>query len=79
MSAARAERASPVGKTEPSEAVKAKRATKRAPDGHPVMCFADLIAHLGTLTRNTMRVPLRPKHLFTLHAKPTPLEEAAFM
>jgi transposase len=78
LAAARAERASPVAKTEPSEAVKAKKETKRSPDGHPIMCFADLIAHLGTLTRNTVRVPLRPKHRFTLYAKPTPLQEAAF-
>ena len=76
--AARAERPSPVAKTEPSEAVKAKKATKRSPDGHPIMCFADLIAHLGTLTRDTMRVPLRPKHRFTLYAKPTSLQAAAF-
>jgi transposase len=78
LAAARAERVSPVTKTEPSEAVKAKKATKRSPDGHPVMGFADLMAHLGTLTRNTMRVPVRPKHRFTLYAKSTPLQEAAF-
>jgi transposase len=78
LAAAKAERASPVAKTEPSEAAKAKKATKHSADGHPVMCFADLIAHLGTLTRNTMRVPLRPKHRFTLYSNPTPLQEAAF-
>jgi transposase len=78
LAAARAERASPVAKTEPSEAAKAKKATKRSPDGHPVMSFADLMAHLGTLTRNIMRVPLRPKHRFTLCSKPTPLQEATF-
>jgi transposase len=78
LAAARAERASPVAKTEPSEAAKAKKATKRSADGHRVMCFADLMAHLGTLTRNTMRVPLGPKHRFTLLSKPTPLQEAAF-
>jgi len=78
LGAARAERASPVAKTEPSDTAKSKKATKRSPDGHPVMCFADLMAHLGTLTRNTMRVPLRPKHRFTLYSRPTPLQEAAF-
>jgi transposase len=78
LAAARAERTSPVARTEPSETVKAKKATKHSPDGHPVMGFADLMAHLGTLTRNTMRVPLRPKHRFTLYAKPTPLQQAAF-
>jgi transposase len=78
LSAARAERTSPVAKTEPSDAAKAKKATKRSADGHPVMSFGDLIAHLGTFTRNTMRVPLRPKHRFTLYSKPTALQEAAF-
>jgi transposase len=78
LAGARAERLSPVAKTEPSETVKAKKATKRSADGHRVMGFANLIAHLGTLVRNTMRVPSRPKHRFTLHSKPTSLQEAAF-
>jgi transposase len=78
LEAARAERTSPVAKTEPSEAVKEKKATKRSADGQRVMSFADLVAHLGTFTRNTMRVPARPKHRFVLHSEPTPLQEAAF-
>ena len=78
LTSARAERPSPVAKTEPSESVKAKKATKRSADGQPVMGFANLIAHLGTFSRNTMRVPARPKHRFTLHSKPTSLQEAAF-
>src|ERR1700719_994695 len=53
LNTARAERTSPVAKTEPSDAAKAKKATKRSADGHPVMSFGDLIAHLGTFTRNT--------------------------
>jgi Transposase DDE domain len=75
---ARAERSSPVAKTEPSETVKAKKATKRNADGHRVSSFAGLIDHLATMTRNTMRVPLAAKHHFTLIAKPTPLQDAAF-
>jgi transposase len=78
LDAARAERSSPVAKTVPSETVKAKKATKRSADGHRVMSFAELIAHLGTLTRNTMRVPLRSKHPFMLYSTPTPLQKAAF-
>ena len=78
LEAARAQRKSPVAKTEPSETVEAKKATKRSADGHPVMSFACLMAHLGTLTRNTMRVPMRPKHRFTLFSKLTPLHQAAF-
>ena len=78
LAAAKAERTSPVAATEPSDAVKAKRATKRSAEGQHVMGFADLMAHLGTFVRNTMRVPARPKHRFTLHSKPTALQRAAF-
>ena len=78
LEAARQERTSPVAKTEPSEIVKAKKATKRSADGQRVMSFDGLIAHLGTLVQNTMHVPLRSTHRFTLHSKPTSLQEAAF-
>jgi hypothetical protein len=78
LEAARAERASPVVTTEPSEAVRAKKATKRAADGQRLMSFADLTAHLGTLVRNTMRVPTLPKHRLTLYSRPTSLQETAF-
>jgi hypothetical protein len=78
LAAAKAERTSPVAATEPSDAVKAKKATRRSADGQRVMSFADLVAHLETLVRNTMRVPARPKHRFTLHSRPTTLQEAAF-
>src|SRR5579859_4236648 len=77
IGAAKAERRSPVASTEPSETVKAKKATKRNADGLRVMGFAELIDHLGTLVRNTMRMPLRTRHCFTLHSKPTPLQQAA--
>src|SRR6202035_1994685 len=78
LDAARAERSSPVAATEPSPAVKVKKTTRRSADGQRIMNFGDLIAHLGTLVRNTMRVPARAKHRFTLHSKPTTLQEAAF-
>lgn len=78
LDTARAERSSPVAKTEPSETVKAKKGTKRSADGKQVMSFGQLMTHLGTLTRNTMRVPLRASHRFTLHSRPTKLQEAAF-
>jgi transposase len=78
LAAAKAERTSPVAAAEPSDAVMAKKATRRSADGQRVMSFADLVAHLGTLVRNTMRVPARPKHRFTLHSRPTALQEAAF-
>jgi len=78
LTAAKAERTSPVVATEPSDAVTAKKTTRRSAGGQRVMSFADLVAHLGTLVRNTMGVPARPKHRFTLHSRPTALQEAAF-
>ena len=78
LEAARAERRSPVASTEPSETAKAKKAIKRNANGDRVNSFAGLIDHLGTMTRNTMRMPLAAKHPFTLLSKSTPLQEAAF-
>jgi transposase len=75
LESARAGRTSPVAKTEPSETVIAKKASKRTADGQPVMSFAQLMAHLGTLTRNTMRVPLHKRHRFTLHSTPSKLQD----
>ncbi len=75
---ARAERSSPVAKTEPSETAKTKKAIKRNADGDRVSSFAGFIDHLATMTRNTMRMPLAAKHNFTLISKPTPLQDAAF-
>lgn len=78
LEAARAERRSPVASTEPSATAKSKKAIKRNANGDPVHSFAGLIDHLGTMTRNTMRMPLAAKHRFTLLSKSTPLQEAAF-
>ena len=75
---ARAERSWPVAKTEPAETVKAKEAAKRNADGHRVYSFAGLIDHLGTMTHNTMDVPLAAKRHFTLISMPTPRQDAAF-
>jgi hypothetical protein len=75
---AKRERASPVASTEPSKTAKVKKASKRDADGLAVMPFAGLMAHLGTLTRNTMRVSLQANHRFTQFASPTPIQEAAF-
>jgi transposase len=78
IDAARAARASPVAKTEPSDAVKAKKASKRNSHGFPVMGFAELLQHLGTLARNTVRAPFHGDHSFVLYATPTPLQKEAF-
>ena len=78
LEAARTERRSPVASAEPSATAKSKKAIKRNANGDPVHSFAGLIDHLGTMTRNTMRMPLAAKHRFTLLSKSTPLQEAAF-
>ena len=78
IAAARAERPSPVAKTEPSQTAKTKKAVKRNPAGQPVMDFADLIAHLGTLARNTVATNLHKGHSFTLHTRPTAIQETVF-
>ncbi len=78
MELARAERSSPVVATEPSPNARSKKAIKRNANGDPVHSFAGLMDHLGTMTRNTMRMPLAKKHRFTLLSQSTPLQEAAF-
>jgi len=78
LDGARAERSSPVVSTEPSPAARTKKAIKRNANGDRVNSFAGLIDHLGTMTRNSMCMPLAAKHPFTLLSKPTPLQEAAF-
>lgn len=78
IEASRAERPSPVAKTEPSPEAQAKKGTKRNTAGLPVMAFGDLMAHLGTLARNTVAASLQKGHSFILHTRPTPIQEAAF-
>jgi hypothetical protein len=78
IATARAERASPVRKTEPSQSAKTKKATGRNDDGQPVMAFADLMDHLGTLARNDLTAPLQDNLSIILYTSPTRLQEAAF-
>jgi hypothetical protein len=78
IEASRAERSSPVAKTEPSPDALAKKHTKRNAAGLTVMSFGDLMAHLGTFARNTVAASLRKRHSFVLHTRPTPIQEAAF-
>jgi len=75
---AKAERSSPVAKTEPSEIARAKKATKLNQHGLPVMAFGTLLDHLGTLARNTVSAPIHRGHSFTLYSVPTPLQAQAF-
>jgi transposase len=78
LKATRDARASPVAPTEPSATAVFKTASKRNVDNDPVMAFADLIAHLGTLARNTVRSVLHGRHTFILYTRPTPLQQKAF-
>ena len=78
MELARAKRPSPVVATEPSPNARSKKAIKRNTNSDPVHSFAGLMDHLGTMTRNTMRMPLAKKRRFTLLSQSTPLQEAAF-
>ncbi|MCY4636009.1 MAG: IS1634 family transposase [Acidobacteria bacterium] len=69
--AAEQQRASVVQKAKRSPAARAKAARKRTADDLPVHSFRTLLADLGTLTANTMRV-VDGDATFTLLTKPTP-------
>lgn len=56
---------------------KTKKVAKRNAEGPRVMRFGDLMDHLGTLTRDTMRVCLQANHRFIQFASPTPIQETA--
>jgi transposase len=75
---AREQRISPVASTEPSPSAKSKKAIKRNANGDPIHSFAGLMDHLGSMTRNTMRMSRAKKHPFTLLSKSTPLQDEAF-
>ena len=78
IATARAERTSPVRKTEPSPSAKTKKATHRNLDGQPVMAFADLMDHLGTLVRNELTAPLQDGRSIVLYTTPTRFQQTAF-
>jgi hypothetical protein len=71
-------RDNPVAPAVRSPAARAKAARKRQPDGQEVRSFRSLLDHLGTLTRNTMRVTTGSAHEFELVATPTPTQRRAF-
>jgi Transposase DDE domain len=78
IAAARAARRSSVRKTEPSRSAKTKKETRGNDDGQPVMAFADLMDHLGTLAQNTLSAPLQDNRSIVLYSTPTRLQEATF-
>ena len=75
--AAEQQRASVVQKAKRSPAARAKAAPKRTADDLPVHSFRTLLADLGTLTANTMRV-VDGDATFTMLTKPTPGQQRSF-
>ncbi len=67
---------SPVAPAQRSPEADAKASTQRTPDGRPVHSFTTLLADLGTIAANTMRLPNRPETpAFTIVTTPTPFQE----
>ena len=75
--AAERQRASVVQKAKRSPAARAKAARKRTADDLPVHSFRTLLADLGTLTANTMRVA-DGDATFTMLTEPTPVQQRSF-
>ncbi len=71
-------RANPVAPAVRSAGARAKAAAKENEDGQEVRGFRELIEHLGTLTRNTMRTTTETTSEFELLATPTPTQRRVF-
>ena len=76
--AAAAERDSVVAKARRSAQARAKETTGRTADGLRVHSFHSLLADLATLTRSTVATALNPNYAFTVHTRPTPIQNKAF-
>jgi len=76
--AAAAMRVSIVAKAERSDAAKRKQTTGRTDDGLPVHSFRSLIADLATYCKIHATTALNEKYVFTLHTRPTPIQQRAF-
>jgi len=76
--AAAAMRASIVAKAERSEAARRKQTTGLTDDGLPVHSFQSLLADLATYARIQATTALNDKFVFTLHTRPTPIQQRAF-
>jgi len=69
----------PVAPAARSTSARSKAARKATPDGIEVRGFRELLDHLGTLTRNTMRTTVgTTETTFELLATPTPIQRRAF-
>jgi len=73
---ARKGRSSPVAPAKVSAAAKAKAASRKTADGHPVHSFRTLLQDLATLTRNTVRLGDAPPA--AMLASSTPIHEEVF-
>ena len=72
-------RANPVAPALRSDGARAKAAAKLNTNGEEVRGFRELLEHLGTLTRNTMRTTTtETTSTFELLATPTPTQRRAF-
>jgi hypothetical protein len=71
-------RANPVAPAVRSAGARAKAAAKENGDGHEVRGFRELLEHLGTLTRNTMKTTTETTTEFELLATPTPTQRRVF-
>jgi len=72
------ERKSIVVPAEPSAATIEKRTQRQTADGHALLAWPDLLAHLATLTLNEVALPLQGTATFTLLARPTAIQKKAF-
>ncbi len=72
------ERSDPVAPAPRSPSARKKDATKKNAEDTEVRGFRELLEHLGTLTRNTMRVVAGKGVTFELLATPTPTQRRAF-
>jgi hypothetical protein len=70
-------RSHPVALAERSAAARTKAAAKENRDGEEIRGFRELLEHLGTLTRNTMRTTTETTNEFELLA-PTPTQHRVF-
>jgi Transposase DDE domain len=71
-------RPNPVAPAQRSTSAQKKAATKRNANDEEVRGFRELLEHLGTLTRNTMRTTTQTSSEFELLATPTPTQRRAF-
>lgn len=71
-------RDNPVAPAVASPGARTKAARKRNANGDEVRGFRELLDHLGTLTRNTMKVTTGTTSEFEMLATPTPIQRQVF-